>query len=172
MSDIWNDDVDFEDEGDLVKQLRKALRDGKKASEDQAKELAELRKSTRQTNVSSILNGMGLNPKVAKLIPSDVDASEESVKAWVEDFGDVFNLQPAKEEESVTTSAPQGEANLGETEAATWQRIQSQQSRAGVTSPDNETAQMQQLAAAAKAANGNADLYFAMLNGEVPIPTE
>lgn len=177
MADIWDDD--FEDdqpqnESELVKQLRKVIKDRnaeKKALED---ELGTLRPRVRKTAVSEILNGLKVNPKIAGLIPSTVDANEESIKAWVDEYGDLFGAAPGPAGDG---EQPEGEGSsnpetvVDQAAASQWNRIQTQESQSGVTTPDQESAQLAMLQAAATAAKGSPDLYFAYLSGEKPIPT-
>jgi hypothetical protein len=92
----YEDDDDTEsnfDSNDLVKQLRKAnkLKD---------KELAELKsqfdglsKAQRERAIRDTLEARGVNSKIAKFIPSDIDPTEESLSKWLDDNGDVFGYQ-------------------------------------------------------------------------------
>jgi hypothetical protein len=87
------DDVTTSDNGnDLVKQLRKAAK-------QKDKELAELRaqfegvsKAQRERNIKDVLESRGVNSKIAKFIPSDLDPTEESLSKWLDDNGDVFGF--------------------------------------------------------------------------------
>jgi len=175
MASFWDDDIEAEDESDLVKQLREVIKKGKKANEEYETELKQLRPQVRNASVSDILSGLKVNPKIAKVIPSDVEASEEAVKAWLDEYGDLFGAAPSQDEGAAISV----ESNKDEEDgpgfdpnaAAQWQRIQTVGSQSGVTTPDAESAQLAMLQAAATAANGDADKYFAYLKGEVPIPT-
>jgi chorismate mutase len=90
-----DDEDDFTQESgnnDLVKQLRKAAK-------QKDKELAELRaqfegisKAQRERSIKDVLESRGVNSKIAKFIPSDVDSTEESLSKWLEDNGDVFGF--------------------------------------------------------------------------------
>ena len=90
-----DDDEDFTQESgnnDLVKQLRKAAK-------QKDKELAELRaqfegvsKAQRERNIKDVLESRGVNSKIAKFIPSDLDPTEESLSKWLDDNGDVFGF--------------------------------------------------------------------------------
>ena len=88
-----DDDVTTSDNGnDLVKQLRKAAK-------QKDKELAELRaqfegvsKAQRERNIKDVLESRGVNSKIAKFIPSDLDPTEESLSKWLDDNGDVFGF--------------------------------------------------------------------------------
>ena len=101
-----DDEDDFSnDSNDLVKQLRKAnkLKD---------KELAELKsqfeglsKAQRERAIKDTLEARGVNSKIAKFIPSDIDPTEESLSKWLEDNGDVFGYQATESNQPVVDPA-------------------------------------------------------------------
>jgi hypothetical protein len=94
----WDDDFDYEDEeetvqpqgNDLLKQLRRAKRADEKRIKEMEAELQALRSTQRELTVSKVLESEGVNPKIAKYIPADVQ-EPDAVKAWLaenaEDFG-------------------------------------------------------------------------------------
>lgn len=104
MADFWNDDEnddDFEEQhqGDGPADLRKAHRAATRKAKELEKQLAEAQEQiknltgkVRGTSISEVLQAKGVNPKVAKLIPSDVEATDEAVTKWLDEFGDVFNI--------------------------------------------------------------------------------
>jgi hypothetical protein len=101
-----DDEEDFTTESnDLVKQLRKATK-------QKDKELAELRaqfegvsKAQRERNIKDVLESRGVNSKIAKFIPSDLDPTEESLSKWLDDNGDVFGFQTTESNQSVVDPA-------------------------------------------------------------------
>ena len=100
------DDITTSDNGnDLVKQLRKAAK-------QKDKELAELRaqfenvsKAQRERNIKDVLESRGVNSKIAKFIPSDLDPTEESLSKWLDDNGDVFGFTPTESNQPVVDPA-------------------------------------------------------------------
>lgn len=96
------DDFDFDEEpkqkrsntndDDLVKQLRRAQRASEKRAKELESELLGLRSERRKSTVESLLAERGLNTKVAKFIPNDLDVNAESLSAWLEENGDVFGI--------------------------------------------------------------------------------
>jgi hypothetical protein len=100
------DDITTSDSGnDLVKQLRKATK-------QKDKELAELRaqfenvsKAQRERSIKDVLESRGVNSKIAKFIPSDLDPTEESLSKWLDDNGDVFGFQPTESNQPVVDPA-------------------------------------------------------------------
>ena len=103
-----DDDDDFTQESgnnDLVKQLRKAAK-------QKDKELAELRaqfegvsKAQRERNIKDVLESRGVNSKIAKFIPSDLDPTEESLSKWLDENGDVFGFQASESNQPVVDPA-------------------------------------------------------------------
>ena len=101
-----DDDITTSDSGnDLVKQLRKA-------NKQKEKELAELKaqfdglsKAQRERAIKDTLEARGVNSKIAKFIPSDIDPTEESLSKWLDDNGDVFGYQAAESNQSVVDPA-------------------------------------------------------------------
>ena len=101
-----DDNDDFTTESnDLVKQLRKATK-------QKDKELAELRaqfegvsKAQRERSIKDVLEARGVNSKIAKFIPSDVDSTEESLSKWLDDNGDVFGFTATDSNQPVVDPA-------------------------------------------------------------------
>lgn len=103
MGDNWNDDLDddFEDQtqGDGPADLRKAHRAATRKAKELEKQLADLAEQNkvllgqvRGKSITDLLQAKGVNPKVAKLVPSDVDASEESLNKWLDEYADALNI--------------------------------------------------------------------------------
>lgn len=175
---IWDDeDDDVQDESKLIKDLRKLVRDEKAKTKQYEDELKTLRPTVRKTQVSSLLTKLNVNPKIAGLVPTDIDATEDGIKAWVEEYGDIFGAVPATSGDPTGASSDNSSSDASSedpevaAQAAQWQRIQTQSSATGNTTPDKESQQLAMLQAAQKAANGNTDLFFAMLKGDAPIPS-
>lgn len=84
--------TDQDDDSQLVKDLRAQIR--KLSGEKKALEAEnnEFKATQRSSSVADILKSKSINPKVAKLIPADVEATEESVTKWLEEWGDVFGV--------------------------------------------------------------------------------
>ena len=103
-------DYDDQLEGtELVKQLRTQLKAQKKANDEAAEELKTFRQERRTQTLASKLTEKGLNAKVAKLVPQDV----EDVDAWLTEYGDVFGInQPTTDEPSPDAAAQSRVSNL------------------------------------------------------------
>jgi predicted RNase H-like nuclease (RuvC/YqgF family) len=84
-------DEDFEPQ-DVVKQLRRVNKTLEKRLKELEVEATTLKNQTRQRTVKDVLTAKGINPKVAAFIPQDLDASEEAVNNWLNEYGDVFGV--------------------------------------------------------------------------------
>jgi hypothetical protein len=145
MSNQWDDtDDEFEyddqtgnDPGNLVKTLRKQLKT--EAAEKKAlnEQLSKLSSQVRESTIGSIVKSRGLPDKVARIIPKDIDPSEEEVTKWLDEYGDVFGM-------------PKEESNAEKTAELT----------------DNQAAmqQMNRVASTGTAPGGNAQETLAALN--------
>lgn len=171
---------DFDNDNDLVKRLRKEIEKRDAALKERDSEFNKLQDEVRRQNVSTILRDMGVKPKVANLIPKDIEANPDAVKAWVSDYEDVFGSVKTSEEKPTNrddenTDSPEGQAasqsplgmaNVDPEMQAAFQRMQIAESSTG-TVPTGEDAQLSWLANAARQADGDADKYFAFLRGEI-----
>ena len=101
-----DDEFDFDTEeettprssDDVLKKVRRAERSKDKQLKEALAELESLRKFQRESTISQVLNEKGVNPKVAKFIPADIELSADSISAWLNDNGDLFGFAtPAKE---------------------------------------------------------------------------
>jgi hypothetical protein len=103
---------DFGDEGtDVVKQLRKVNRTLEKRAKELEQELKGLQSQTRQRTVKDVLQAKGINPKIAAFIPQDIDTSEEAINGWLNEYGDVFGVNPNANLEQASNSSVDVSAN-------------------------------------------------------------
>lgn len=96
----WSDDdEDFEDDrsndSTAMRELRKADRAKAKRIAELEGLLAERSQADRSRAVKDVLQARNLNPKIAGLIPSDVEPTEEALGKWLDDYGDLFGATPA-----------------------------------------------------------------------------
>ncbi len=103
-TNYYDDDEDNDTTTDVVGQLRKVNRTLEKRAKELEQELAGLKTQTRQRTVKDVLQAKGLNPKIASLIPQDIEPSDEALMKWVEDYGDVFGIQTPTEEKPAEKS--------------------------------------------------------------------
>lgn len=98
--DDYEDDEQEELDGtDLVKKLRKAERLKEKKIKELESELSEIRTARRSDVINSVLSERGVNTKVAKFIPSDVEPTPDALNSWLEENADVFGIQLAPPQE-------------------------------------------------------------------------
>ena len=88
-----DDEEDDDTTTDGVGQLRKVNRSLEKRAKELEQELSGLKSQTRQRTVKDVLQAKGLNPKIAALIPHDIEPSDEALLKWVDEYGDVFGIQ-------------------------------------------------------------------------------
>lgn len=115
--DEYDDDSNETEGANGPKALRDALAKSRKAEKDALKRLADLEakqadydKAARATTLSESLKAAGVKDpaKVAKLYPSDGEATAEAVTQWVADYKDVLNIgtAPAGEATEESPEAP------------------------------------------------------------------
>lgn len=104
MTTNYYDDEDDDNTTDVVSQLRKVNRALEKRAKELEQELSGLKTQTRQRTVKDVLQAKGLNPKIASLIPQDVEPTDEALNQWISEFGDVFGIQQPTEEKPVEKS--------------------------------------------------------------------
>lgn len=87
--DVYEDDTNetAKPKNGLREQLEAALA----AKKELEAENAKLKTTVRERAVSEVLTAKGVNPKVAKFIPSDVEG-EEAIIEWLKTEGDVFGV--------------------------------------------------------------------------------
>lgn len=91
--DLYDNDTSTDQDSNLVKKLRSKIDE----LSSRAKELEEQNQSLigaqRKQSIESVVAARGLPPKVAALIPSNLDPTEENIDGWLQEFGDVFSVQ-------------------------------------------------------------------------------
>lgn len=108
----YDDDDDFDNEGNSINDVRKALRAEQKLRKAAEAELTTYRAESRKRELSDTIVKRGLDPKIAGLIPVDAD-----VETWLETFGPLFAaLAPAATatDEQAVTPAPEGASTFSE----------------------------------------------------------
>lgn len=95
----WDDeDDDFDeapaggDDSSVIRNLRKADKAKARRIAELEAALAEQQKASRSRSMSEVLQARSLNPKIAALIPSDVEPTEDAVGKWLDEYGDVFGV--------------------------------------------------------------------------------
>jgi phosphomevalonate kinase len=113
-----NNNWDFEDEeddevqlpsyssseSDLIKQFRRQLKAEKKARLEAETKSAELFKSQKERIIKDVLASKGVNEKIAKFIPQDIEVSEDTIAQWLDSNADVFGFTKPEQNESPVKS--------------------------------------------------------------------
>jgi hypothetical protein len=106
----WEDDFefDFEEEetqsrssDDVLKKVRRAERAKDKQLKELQSELEALRKFQREATISQVLSEKGVNPKVAKFIPSNIDLSSDGISNWLTENGELFGVAAPTQQNAV-----------------------------------------------------------------------
>lgn len=89
-----DDELEFNPaDTDLVKKLRKALKSEQKKNKELESNLGNLTKAQRERVLKDVLSSRGVNAKVAKFIPEELESSEEAVSTWLDENADVFGFE-------------------------------------------------------------------------------
>lgn len=94
------DEFDFEDDDqgtDLVKSLRKQVKELSSALKERDEYLQEFMMVTREQELSEALQEMGVNPGVAAFVPDDVEDMDD-LEAWIGEYAEVFGLEAVDDE--------------------------------------------------------------------------
>ena len=83
----------FDSDTDLVRKLRKDLKQAQKRNKELEGSLGELSKSQRERIIKDAFASKGVNPKIASFVPQDIEASEEAVTQWLDNYADVFGIK-------------------------------------------------------------------------------
>lgn len=164
---------------DLRKQLEAVL--GKLKERDE--QIASLQTSIRAGQVKEAFTEAGLPPKAVKLFPKDQDPTPENVKAFVEEFGDLFGKpaggatgapsagqQAPGTQTQTTTSAPQGSELDAQTAAFADSLRRLGSGETGVTPSDSDAVSQQTLMTANANATDLASFIALLRSGAQPAP--
>ena len=98
--EVYEDEEDFSSGTDLVKKLRKQVDQLSKQLKERDSQLEEYQTYSHEAAIGEVLEGFGLNPRIAAFIPSDIEADEEAVAEWLNEYGDAFGITAVDESES------------------------------------------------------------------------
>jgi hypothetical protein len=103
--DFEDDTDEFESGTDLLKKLRKQVSVLSKEIKERDDLISQFQTYSHEASVGEILESYGLNPKIAKFIPSDVEADEDAVAEWLNEYGDAFGITAVDESGSAEVEA-------------------------------------------------------------------
>lgn len=83
---------DTDNDTELVRNLRRALKDKDKEHKEIVAQLAERAKHDRSRSLADVLKEKGLPEKVANLYPEHAEPTADAVDVWLSEYGDVFGI--------------------------------------------------------------------------------
>jgi hypothetical protein len=83
----------FDNDTDLVKKLRKALKAEQRRAKELETNLGELSKTQKERILKDVFTSRGVNAKIAAFVPNDIEATEEAISSWIDEYADVFGIQ-------------------------------------------------------------------------------
>jgi glutamyl/glutaminyl-tRNA synthetase len=94
MSDLDNLLNDADGDTDLVKSLRKALKEANRQVTEYKTAADQAAKENRSRTLADALKAKGLSEKAAKYFPADVDPTPEAIDNWLAEDGELFGITP------------------------------------------------------------------------------
>lgn len=116
LSNLNLDDDEEDDNGSGQNSQKvnvpKGLRTQLKAITDQNKEMADriakYEAAARQGAIDGIIKEQKLNPKVASLIPKDVESTPEAVGKWLEEYKELFSPPQQQQDDGISDEEDDG----------------------------------------------------------------
>lgn len=117
--DGFEDDDEFEGQGNSPKALREAQKAAAKRNKELEAQLAKLTAQLGERNLKDVLESKGLNPALGRFIVKDgIDATDTAaVDAWLGENGSLFGFKPT----DATPAEEQGPESDGLEELAAAQ---------------------------------------------------
>jgi hypothetical protein len=112
--DTDDDDDEYDDtpparDNNVLRDLRRALKASEAKNKSLEEQLGGLSKASRERAISDVLASKGLtNPKIAKLIPQDLEPTAEAVSTWLEEYADVFGAASPPKSNDAEPKLPEG----------------------------------------------------------------
>jgi len=129
----WDDDDYNDDDSQGQKPKGNTLRDKLEAALAEVRELkgklATAEATARTATVSNLVKEKNLDPKIAKLMPKDIEPTTEAIDKWLEEYGDLFKVNTTQNDTGAETqtSATEDAEDEGDGYAAAMRSIQGTQ---------------------------------------------
>lgn len=81
---------------DLVKHLRKQVKELSRALEEREEEMEELYAATRESDLEAALEEVGVNPAIAAYVPDEVEDMDDLYN-WLDANAEVFGIEAVEE---------------------------------------------------------------------------
>lgn len=108
------DDFEFEDysdseqpqrgrkDEDVLTKVRRSERAKDKELKALKSELESLRKFQRETTVTQVLSEKGIDPRISKFIPADIETSVDSISSWLNENGELFGFTKTDDKPAIS----------------------------------------------------------------------
>jgi broad specificity phosphatase PhoE len=95
--DEFDFDTDSGDGSDLVKQLRKQVKELSSALKERDEQLEYFETVSREQDIAEILTEYGVNPRIANFVPDDIE-DEDQLVDWLGANAEVFGIEVVEDE--------------------------------------------------------------------------
>lgn len=101
MAQYDDDEFDFDTDGgdgtDLVKQLRKQVKELSSALRERDDQLEYFETVSREQDIAEILTEYGVNPRIANFVPDDIE-DEDQLVSWLDQNAEVFGIEVVEDD--------------------------------------------------------------------------
>lgn len=94
-----------------LKSLERQVKELQKSVEEKDKTISDLTTKTRGSSLADILRSKGVNPKVSGLIPASVEATEEAITAWLDEYKDILPVEKTTADSATDKDKPTADDN-------------------------------------------------------------
>jgi len=109
IDDADDDEVEEAPPAPAPRDLRAQLKAVLKKNKELENQLSSARGEARRANIGNYFREKGINPKLAKYIPPDIDPTPEALDKWVSEDGELFNIRPSVNgNENEAPESPEG----------------------------------------------------------------
>jgi broad specificity phosphatase PhoE len=95
--DEFDFDTDSGDGSDLVKQLRKQVKELSSSLKERDEQLEYFETVSREQDIAEILTEYGVNPRIANFVPDDIE-DEDQLVDWLGANAEVFGIEVVEDE--------------------------------------------------------------------------
>lgn len=110
MAQYSDDEFDFDtdsgDGSDLVKQLRKQIKELSGALRERDEQLEYFQTVTRDQEIGEILVEYGVNPRISQFVPDDIE-DEDQLVDWLNSNAEVFGIEAVEDDGYDTALDPE-----------------------------------------------------------------
>jgi len=96
---------------ELIKHLRKQIKDLSSALDERDSELDELYEVVRFNDVSAALEESGVNPALAKYVPDDIEDMDDLYE-WLDENADLFGIEAIEGDDGSNVDSAEGESDV------------------------------------------------------------